>query len=484
MLSYALVSLSLIALRQAPAGTQLHIRLNAPIATYSTKAGSSISAALIAPVVSATGEVILPAGSILNGTVRRAQRVGYGIAHETAALDLDFQSVELPDGRHFSIATRVSDVDNGRERVTDDGMIRGMRMTSSPAYRVSGYIRSSIALVLHARLEFWIAKMLILQVPEAEIFYPAGSELTLWLTQPFVSTRAETDRLAMSEEDRAELHDKLAGLPYRAYTPSNRPSDLMNIVLVGSREEIAAAFIAAGWTETKYSTWHAWVSGVRAVVQSQGYHAAPMSRLLVNNEDPGMSWQKGLNDMSKRHHIRLWKQSGDWNGKEIWAGAATRDVDFAYLRPGQAVTHRIEEDIDLERDKVARDLEFTNCAKAIDFWDRPGAPLSARNATGDPMTTDGRIGILQVSSCEAPRGIPSADPIRIHGNYFQRLARREILSVRSDFYRKNMYWRTYEGVRWSVAALHKRHAHTREFRPTEAVQDSLLARAKNSSWLR
>jgi len=55
-------------------------------------------------------------------------------------------------------------------------------------------------------------------------------------------------------------------------------------------------------------------------------------------------------------------------------GAATRDIDFAYLRPGQRLTHRIEQYIDQERDKVAYDLEFTSCVEAADWLDRPDVP--------------------------------------------------------------------------------------------------------------
>jgi hypothetical protein len=484
MLPYALLSLSIFALRQAPAGTQLHIRLNTPVSTYSTQSGSPISAVLIAPVALANGDIVFPAGSTLNGSVKRAQRVGFGVMHETATLDLEFHEIALPDGRALPLATRVGEVDNSRERVTDDGAIRGVRTTSSIAYRASGYIRTALLWEIHARLTLWAVKMLVLQVPEPEIFYPAGSELTLWLTGPAVSSALARQESSLSDEDLTALQEQLAGMPYRTYTPSNRPSDLLNIILMGSREQIAAAFTAAGWTETKNPSWRSRINGIRAVVQGQGYRAAPMSRLLVNDQEPGMSWQKGLNDMAKRHHIRLWKQSETWNSQEIWIGAATRDVDFAYLRPGQAVTHRIEEDIDLERDKIARDLEFTTCANALDWWERPGAPASARNSTGDPMITDGRIAIVQVSDCESPRGIPTADPVRIHGNYFERLARREILSVRSDFYRKNIYWRSYEGARWMVLAARRRHPQAPEFRPSDSTANSILARAKNSSWFR
>ena len=116
-----------------------------------------------------------------------------------------------------------------------------------------------------------------------------------------------------------------------------------------------------------------------------------------------MSWEKGLNDVSKRHHIRMWREDGTWRGQEMWVGAATRDIDFAYWRPGGRLSHKIEEDVDQERDKVAYDLAFTSCGNLLDWTDRPDFPRFARNATGDPIVTDGRMVVVELNDCDAPR---------------------------------------------------------------------------------
>jgi len=88
------------------------------------------------------GELLLPAGSVLTGTVKSVRRVGLGVVHETAAMALEFTEIVLPDDETLPLGARVVAVDNGRERVEKSGEIGGMRMTSSVAYRVSGYIRN------------------------------------------------------------------------------------------------------------------------------------------------------------------------------------------------------------------------------------------------------------------------------------------------------------------------------------------------------
>ena len=494
MLPYALLSLSMLALRQAPAGTQLHIRLTAPVGSYASAVGSPVSAVLIAPLV-VDGETLIPEGSTLSGTVTRAHRVGFGIVHETATLALGFTSVTLPDGAVLPVSTRLTDVDNSRERVVQDGSIQGVRTTSSVSYRFSGYLRTLLCWEVHAHIAFWVIRTMVVQVPEPEIYYPAGAELTLALTDPWVSTPAPPPSVperALSHDDHQDLEELTAKIPYRAYTKSaNRPSDLVNLMFVGSHDQIAAAFESAGWTETKPPSAKSIFAGIRAVSESRGFGGAPMSSMLLDNAAPDMAWQKGLNDMSKRHHIRIWKRPETWEGQEVWMGAATRDVDFAYFRPGGAFTHRIESNIDDERDKIAHDLQFTSCTDMVDWWQRADAVRNTRNATGDLMYSDGRLAVIRLNDCSSPRPkrASEAPALRVHGNVFQRFARRQILSVRSDLYRRNMYWRTYEAGRWLVASIRRRRqlrdpAPAGGFDRSGTEADSFFTRARNSSWFR
>jgi hypothetical protein len=113
--------------------------------------------------------------------------------------------------------------------------------------------------------------------------------------------------------------------------------------------------------------------------------------------------EKSLNDVSKRHHIRLWKQEGEWKGQDVWIGAATHDVDFGYLRPGRPFAHKIAPDVDRERDKVAYDLAFTGCANTLDWAARTNVPRVTENGTGDAMTTDTRLAVVELNDCSAPR---------------------------------------------------------------------------------
>lgn len=452
-----------------------------------------MSAVLIAPVT-VDDQTILPEGSVLSGSVLRVAKIGFGIVHETATLVLNFTHVTLPDGATLPLSTRLAEVDNSRERVIPDGTIRGIRSTASISYRFSGYIRTALCWEVHARIALWLIKTLLVQVPEPEIYFPPGVELTLALNKPVYGNplpESVEPARRLSEKARDVLETMVDNMPFRARAQkSNRESDVINLMFIGSDDEISRGFIAAGWTQATAKSMRSRFLDVRAVVEGHGYRGAPMSMLLVNDEAPGMVWQKGLNNMAKRHHVRIWKQPETWNGEQIWVGAGTRDIDYAYLRHGRPVTHKIEKDIDLERDKILHDIEFTSCADVADYVERPQVPRFARNATGDPMETDGRIAMVHLNGCSAPHVTRWAgDPLPAHGNPFQRFARRQILSIRSDYYRENLYWRTYEGTRWLITAVRNhRHASDPERNanaaPIDRAAESLFDKARNSSWAR
>jgi hypothetical protein len=456
-----LLSIATLSIRPLPEGTQLHVRLTTAVGSYASVPGSVVRAVLIAPV-KLDGEIILAAGSTLAGRVQSVTRVGLGLRHETAGLGLAFDRI-TPLGRApVPLVARVSDVDNGRERVTADGRIHGVRSTGSMSYRVSGYIRTMLEWEVHAELAEWAIRSLLMEVPEPEIYYPAGVELTLTLTRalvlpPAVPSEQDAAR-TLSNEERGELSDIVAALPDRTKAVSGRISDLTNVLLIGSRGELADSFEAAGWNEPGPDSFRDRIHWIRAAGELRGDKAAPMSLLLLNGEEPDVSWQKGLNDVAKRHHIRLW-QAGTWRGRQMWIGAATRDVDFAYLRPGKKLAHKIDEDVDAERDKVAYDLAFSECGSILDWVDRPGVPQYTRNSTGDPIATDGRIVVVELNDCPEPRlATETVDiqPLPAHGGRLQRFTRREILGARNDVLRTNPYWRSFEACRWLVDYVRER----------------------------
>jgi len=129
------------------------------------------------------------------------------------------------------------------------------------------------------------------------------------------------------------------------------------------------------------------------------------------------------------------------------------------MRPGRPFTHQIAANIDDERDKVAYDLAFTSCASPLSWMERSGIPRAARNGTGDSFYTDTRIVVVKMNDCAPRQDIDTGDhgALVTRGGKWNRFVRREILVTRSDLIRSNIYWRTYEGVRYFVDWERERH---------------------------
>ncbi|HSY01869.1 MAG TPA: hypothetical protein VK819_06925, partial [Acidobacteriaceae bacterium] len=101
---------------QLPPGQSLWIRLASPVTTYSAKVGDSVHAVLTQDLV-CENEILLPMGADIDGIVRSKRKVGWGIRHETAALELEFHHAAAGPGLDIAFIARVEEVENAREQV-------------------------------------------------------------------------------------------------------------------------------------------------------------------------------------------------------------------------------------------------------------------------------------------------------------------------------------------------------------------------------
>jgi hypothetical protein len=102
-------------------GTLIKARLRETLSTETTQTGTDFSATLSEPMMR-EGQVIVPAGAVLNGRVtyvRSGTRFNGG-----AALHLEPRSITLPDGSAYIIRARVIDTaDWDKTKVDDEGTI-------------------------------------------------------------------------------------------------------------------------------------------------------------------------------------------------------------------------------------------------------------------------------------------------------------------------------------------------------------------------
>jgi hypothetical protein len=78
--------------------------------------------------------------------------------------------------------------------------------------------------------------------------------------------------------------------------------------------------------------------------------------------------------------------------------AATHDIDISKARANSKWGHRIDPHVDREREWIETDLLYAGTATSYALVDRPHAPKTTANATGDVITTDGQLSVLELGA--------------------------------------------------------------------------------------
>jgi hypothetical protein len=444
-----------------PAGEPLWIRLAAPVSTYTAKVGDPVHAVLTQDLVCGD-EIVLPMGTIVEGIVRSKHKVGLGIRHETAALELEFNRADTESGTTLALTARVEEVENAREPVRK-GVIRGIR--SSETFQ--GSINSRL---IH--LPTWnpysdpvlIAYKVVFPIfPEPEIYYPAGTDIRLRITKeisspPIIDIAARESDPAVTTAEEDQLEQVIQNLPWRVTTKKNVDADILNIIFLGSAEQVTAAFREAGWSNADPASRSAWFKNLYALLNNSGYEKQPMMTFYLNGKPEDMNWQKSLNSYGRRDHLRIWNWKSPETPNSIWVTSSTHDTGAALAIKHRGFVHHINPNIDDERSMVIRDLNFAGCVKSVSYFSRPEMPRDAHNAMGEAMHTDGSIAVVALKDCQP------ANPELNHrersesyrpGNHFFRYIRRSILTVRNDLFRANIIYGAYDVGRMTWIALRK-----------------------------
>jgi opacity protein-like surface antigen len=442
-------------------GTKLEIRLKHPISSYATKKGTRISGVLIAPVTEG-GDMLLPLGTTVEGSVVSVRKVGIGVVHETARIQLQFDRVLLSDGKSFPLQCRITEVENARESVDKEGRIQGIRSTATLSNRASGIVGSLAFGDPIAAIFTTAASASVLRFSEPEISLPAGTELIAELTAPIVLPQEETalvPPIATTGSERRELSRLVEKLPFRTYTEKGHiPSDVTNLIFIGSAGAVERAFAASDWVQVDSLTAESTYATVRSVAENQGYKSAPMSTLLLGDQAPAYAYAKTLNTFSKRHHLRIWGSTLDWNDQQVWTSSSTHDTGIGFSKKNKTFIHLIDSHIDNERAKVVNDLIFTGCVSGVQLVTRPWIPKDAKNGTGEDLITDGRIAVLQLNDCLGPQDKTkiATDTLPVHGNRADRVSRQTVLTLKNNIMRDNVGVMAYSGIRTGITEWKKK----------------------------
>src|SRR5205814_1836127 len=163
--------------------------------------------------------------------------------------------------------------------------------------------------------------------------------------------------------------------------------------------DLRAAFEKGGWSLATRLSAQSKLETARALIEARGYREGPMSVLLLDGRPPDMAFEKGNNTFAQRHHLRIFRRPGTFDGKPIWVCSSTHDTGIDFSERDRTFIHRIDPEIDKERAKVVSDFLFAGVVRSLAIVERPDIPPDLTNATGDALKTDGSLAwlFLQVS---------------------------------------------------------------------------------------
>jgi hypothetical protein len=442
--SYTVPVRDLLPIKGIPAGQRFGVRLTQQLSSRTTHEGNTVKAVSITPVV-VDGEILVPAGSNLEGTVTQADTVGWGFKHETASLTIHWTKVMTPDGHILALDARVFAVENARENVNAKGKIQGVRATSTIGHSVENNVLTFAGVDPIGYIFASAAGSAVLGFAEPEILYHGGTELVLENIRPLITATVYPPSVLPMENDaagREQLQSFVKTLPFRTTTKgSNKPSDLTNLVFIGSAASLERALAAAGWLATDDLYAASTFRTVKTLTGNQNYTQAPMSVLLLGERAPLITLSKTTNTFSARHHLRVFPTDQRYDGQTVMTSSSTQDIAIAFSKKQRTFIHVIDQHIDNERSKVINDLMFTGCVESLDMVERPFVPHDAYNSTGDRLLTDGEAAVIKINACENPKTTPAtpAPP----ANRFERSTRNTSLTIRNGFYRGNLI---YQGI--------------------------------------
>ncbi len=165
------------------------------------------------------------------------------------------------------------------------------------------------------------------------------------------------------------------------------------IIVTGDDQQFIKIFQQSGWVLADEVSFLNTIKLAYATFRKMPYPSAPMTPDFweTNVHDFGFEKSTELNSTRTRHHARFWKTNYTVEGGGvIYVGTASFDSGMKW-----GVVHRINPDIDTEREVLYNDLMAAgnvNKAEKYQFVN----PKMGSNFSGDPFFTDGKLYLITV----------------------------------------------------------------------------------------
>jgi len=188
-------------------------------------------------------------------------------------------------------------------------------------------------------------------------------------------------------------------IPRRVSDKQGNPGDMVNFLILGSQTAMENVFTTSGWVKVDPDVRETILHGILESISKESYLTMPMSQLYLfgRPQDYGWAHAEPITVVKTRNHLRIWKAPFQVNGETLWIGAATHDIGFERDQRNNGVTHKIDPDIDLERDYVEKTLTSTGLVTEISHFLPDGPLKEAKTATAGTFHSNGQVLLVKVA---------------------------------------------------------------------------------------
>jgi hypothetical protein len=200
-------------------------------------------------------------------------------------------------------------------------------------------------------------------------------------------------------DDLKDFRQELERLPScTTNEDGTKKGDPLNLIFIGTREDIGAAFVRRGWHPTERIHPGSMQRTVSSFLSGSRYRYSPVSPLYVYGRQQDVAIQRSRSSIHMRNHLRFWLSPMRFRDKPVWVGQISRDIGVIFApKSWTLTTHKIDSDVDEARNGLIGDLAYSQGVVKFGFVTGVGQALRSeprRNLMDDTYYTDGLRAVL------------------------------------------------------------------------------------------
>jgi len=189
----------------------------------------------------------------------------------------------------------------------------------------------------------------------------------------------------------AEMIEKL---PHYSEGLTGNAMEPISFIVAATPEKLQRLFLDHSWYQADAANLSNTLRAVSVAFRNEQYLTGPVTPVFMNGKPHDIAFEQptAADTFRQRHHIRFWKTELVLeDGRNVWVATASLDQDVKFTDTYKLPTHRIDPNIDGERDYIVTSLELSNAPRV-----RVVEAQLGQNAAGDSFFTDGRAILVDV----------------------------------------------------------------------------------------